>query len=152
MSDNHRRNWLDICFPRSRFDPSFPLAFWFAGLWFYLKSFLYLCYVYMLGLDPPPYPTGLLVETVYFAAAFVPCFLLGLALWHGKRWVVVPAIFFFLIDTPLLTYHVLRLAATGGLESGLTRFLEYGGLVLNLIALGWLGRFKLELGTRNPAR
>ena len=50
--DDKGQSWQ--LFPKSRFDLDFPLALWFAGLWFYLKSFLYVCYLYMLGLDPPP--------------------------------------------------------------------------------------------------
>ena len=80
------RQWLPFqWFPQRRFDPNFPLAFWFAGLWFYLKSFLYLCYIYMLGLEPPPYSTDVVFEIVYFAVTMVPALLLGLALWNEKK-------------------------------------------------------------------
>ena len=117
---------------------SFPLAFWFAGLWFYLKSFLYLCYVYMLGLNPPPYSTAVLVETAYFAATLIPCFLLGAAFWNEKKWVLLPAILFLLVDTPMLIFHVVRLTQAGYMDAGLTRVLEFGSLFLNVVALSWL--------------
>jgi hypothetical protein len=97
------RQWLPFqWFPQSRFDPSFPLAFWFAGLWFYLKSFLYLCYIYMLGLEPPPYSADVVFEIVYFAVTMVPALLLGLALWNEKKGAVIPAIIFLMVDTPVL--------------------------------------------------
>jgi len=35
---------------KRRFELDFPLVFWFAGLWLFLKSFLCLCYLYMMGL------------------------------------------------------------------------------------------------------
>ena len=80
------RQWLPFqWFPQRRFDPNFPLAFWFAGLWFDLKSFLYLCYIYMLGLEPPPYSTDVVFEIVYFAVTLVPALWLGLALWNEKK-------------------------------------------------------------------
>ena len=133
------RQWLPFqWFPQRRFDPSFPLAFWFAGLWFYLKSFLYLCYIYMLGLEPPPYSTDVVFEIVYFAVTMVPALLLGLALWNEKKGAVIPAIIFLMVDTPVLLYHVIRLGQEGFLDSGLTRALEFGSLVLNVVALGWL--------------
>ena len=72
-------------FPRARLDDDFPMALWLAGLWFYLKSFLYLCYLYMLGLDPTPYSTPAKVEIAYFAVAFVPSLLLGMALWNRRE-------------------------------------------------------------------
>jgi hypothetical protein len=125
-------------FPRRRFDTSFPLALWFAGLWFYLKSFLYVCYLYMLGLDPPPYLDAVVVEIVYFAVTIIPAFLLGLMLWNERKWIVPWAIAFLFVDTPLLIFHVLRLRDAGYLDSGLTMALEFGSLILNVIALGWL--------------
>jgi hypothetical protein len=133
------RQWLPFqWFPQRRFDPDFPLAFWFAGLWFYLKSFLYLCYIYMLGLEPPPYSTAVDFEIVYFAVTMIPALLLGLALWNEKKRFLIPAIIFLMIDTPVLLYHVIRLGQEGFLDSGLTRVLEFGSLVLNVVALGWL--------------
>lgn len=133
------RQWLPFqWFPQRRFDSDFPLAFWFAGLWFYLKSFLYLCYVYMLGLEPPPYSTIVDFEIVYFAVTMIPALLLGLALWNEKKSVVIPAIVFLMVDTPVLLYHVIRLGQEGFLDSGLTRVLEFGSLLLNVVALGWL--------------
>jgi len=133
------RQWLPVLFfPQRRFDPDFPLAFWFAGLWFYLKSFLYLCYIYMFGLEPPPYSPEVWFEIVYFAVTMIPAFLLGLALWNEKKRVIIPAIIFLMVDTPVLFYHVMRLAHEGFLDSGLTRVLEFGSLVLNVVALGWL--------------
>jgi hypothetical protein len=125
-------------FPQRRFDADFPLAFWFAGLWFYLKSFLYLCYIYMLGLEPPPYSTAVDFEIVYFAVTMIPALLLGLALWNEKKGAVIPAMIFLMVDTPVLLYHVIRLGQEGFLDSGLTRVLEFGSLVLNVVALGWL--------------
>jgi len=134
--DNNGQSWR--LFPKRRFDLDFPLALWFAGLWFYLKSFLYVCYLYMLGLDPPPYSGDVIVEIVYFAVAILPAFLLGLMLWNERKWIVNWAIAFLIIDTPMLIYHVWRLNAAGYLDSGLTNVLEFGSLVLNVVALGWL--------------
>jgi hypothetical protein len=130
--------WTRKLFPLRRFDPDFPLAFWFAGLWFYLKGFLYLCTLYMIGLEPAPYALDVKVEIVYFAVAVIPSLLLGLALWNEKRSALKPAIVFLVVDTPFLLFHVIRLAETGMLESGLTNVLEYGGLALNLVAVCWL--------------
>lgn len=139
-------------FPSRRFDPSFPLAFWFAGLWFYLKSFLYLCYVYMLGLDPPPYSPAVIVETAYFGATLIPCFLLGAAFWNERKWVVLPAILFLLVDTPMLIFHVVRLAQAGYMDSGLTRILEFGSLLLNVVAIGWLFGYYSSTRSSSAAR
>ncbi len=152
-----RGNWLGVrFFPDRRFDPDFPLAFWFAGLWLYLKSFLYLCYLYKLGLDPPPYPPGAFLEIVYFAVAVIPAFLLGLGLWNEKRWVVLLAVAFFFVDTPFLIKHLFRLASSGYLEPGLTRVLEYGNLLLNIVATVWLIAFRtgqdLERSNRAASR
>jgi len=135
MSD---QNWLSHWFPQRRFDPDFPTALWFAGLWFYLKSFLYFCYVYMLGTEPPPYDAWTWTEIYYFAGAMIPSLLLGLAMWREKKNMVWIAIAFFLIDTPMLVFHVKRLAELGFLDSGLTKALEFGSLGLNFVALGWL--------------
>jgi hypothetical protein len=125
-------------FPDRRLDTDFPLPVWFAGLWFYLKSFLYLCYVYMLGIEPPPFSTPAMVEIVYFSATMVPALLLGLAMWNEKEKYYFPAIAFLVVDTPFLFYHVMRLDQGGFLDSGLTKVLEFGSLALNVIALGWL--------------
>jgi len=135
-------------FPRRRFEPDFPLVFWFAGLWFYLKSFLYLCYVYMMGLDPPPYATAVIVETAYFTITAIPCFLLGAAFWNQKSVVVLPSILFLAVDTPVLVYHVIRYAQAGYLDSGLTRALEFGSLLLNVVSLGWLFGYYSSSKTR----
>lgn len=129
---------LSYWFPRRRFELDFPLVFWFAGLWLYLKSFLYLCYVYMMGIEPPPFPTSVIMEIIYFGAAMIPSLMLGAGLWHERKWVVVPAILFFGLDTPVLLIHVLRLASAGFLDSGLTKMLELGSLVLNVVSIGWL--------------
>ena len=130
--------WTALWFPERRFDLDFPLPLWFAGLWFYLKSFLYLCYVWMAGMDPPPYPTAVIVETIYFGAMIVPSLLLGLAMWNDKKRFIVPALVLLGIDTPFLFFHVLRLAEAGFLASDLTRVMEIGALILNVIAFGWL--------------
>ncbi len=125
-------------FPDRRFEPDFPLPVWFAGLWFYLKSFLYLCYVYMLGLEPPPYSIFATVEIVYFGAMIVPCLLLGRAMWNEREKYYFPAAVFLCIDTPFLLYHVIRLAEGGLLDSLITKVFEFGSFGLNVIALGWL--------------
>lgn len=130
--------WLSSLFPGRRFAPDFPLVYWFVGLWFYLKSFLYLCYVYMLGVDPPPYTTTMILEMAYFGLAMAPSFILAASLWQGRNWVLIPAILFLVIDTPVLLFHVQRLAQAGFLESGLTEILEFGSLGLNVVSLGWL--------------
>jgi hypothetical protein len=126
--------WL----PDRRFDKDFPLAFWFAGLWLYLKSFLYLCNVYTIGLEPPPYPMPVLVEALYFGAAIIPSFLIGFALWNEKKWVLTWAILFLLLDTPLLLFHVWRMDQAGFLDSGLSKVLEFGSLGLNIMSVAWL--------------
>ncbi|HMK37279.1 MAG TPA: hypothetical protein VK463_19555 [Desulfomonilaceae bacterium] len=125
-------------FPAERFAPDFPLAVWFAGLWFYLKSFLYVSYVYMLGLEPPPYTGATLVEIIYFLVTMVPFLLLGMAMWNRKEKFYVPAVVLLGIDTPFLLFHVFRLAQGGFLDSGLTKVLEFGSLGLNVVALAWL--------------
>jgi hypothetical protein len=132
------RLWGLQWFPKRRFDTDFPLALWFAGLWFYLKSFLYLCYVYMLGLDPPPYSGSIKFEIAYFTVAMIPSLLLGLAMWNEKKHFAWAAILFLGIDTPILFFHVLRLASAGFLDAGLTSVLEFGSLALNVIAFVWL--------------
>lgn len=124
--------------PERRFDANFPLAFWFAGLWMYLKSFLYLCNVYSMGLEPPPYSSFVTAEAIYFGVMIVPAFLLGLALWNEKKWAVALAIAFLLLDTPVLLFHVMRLDSAGFLDSGLTKVLEFGALGLNVASLAWL--------------
>jgi hypothetical protein len=138
MNRTGDKPWTLRWFPQRRFDPDFPLAFWFAGLWFYLKGFLYVCNLYMIGLEPAPYALDVKVEIVYFSVAFIPSVLLGMALWNEKRSALKAAIFFLVADTPFLLFHVMRLAGAGMLESGLTNVLEYGGLALNVMALGWL--------------
>jgi hypothetical protein len=135
---NASESWTSRWFPKSRFDVDFPLVLWFVGLWLYLKSFLYLCYVYMFGLEPLPLPTASMVEVVYFVITIVPCLLLGRAMWNDKRNFVVPSIVFMAIDTPFLIFHILRLADAGYLDSGLTTVLELGSLTLNIISLAWL--------------
>ena len=135
---NETESWTTRWFPDRRFDADFPLVLWFAGLWLYLKSFLYLCYIYMFGLEPQPLPTASLVEVVYFAVVMVPSLLLGMALWNDKRRFVTPAVAFLLVDTPFLVFHVIRLAQAGYLESGLTSVLEIGSLALNVISFSWL--------------
>lgn len=135
-------------FPQRRFDLDFPLVLWFAGLWFYLKSFLYLCYVYMLGLDPPPYP----METFYFALGIVPALLLGIALWNDKKRLLLPAIIFLGVDTPVMLLHIRRLSHAGFLDSGLTMVLEYGSLGLNVLAFGWLVGFYTSIRATSSER
>jgi hypothetical protein len=125
-------------FPERRFQDNFPLVFWFAGLWFYLKSFLYLCYLYMLGLDPTPYSTAATFEIFYFAIAMIPAFVLGVAFWNEKAIALAAGVVYLIIDTPILSFHVLRMADEGYLDSGLTQFLEIGSLAMNVIILGWL--------------
>lgn len=139
--------WSYRFFPERRFDPNFPLVFWFAGLWFYLKSFLYLCYLYGLGLEPT-YDFYHKIEIVYFLIAFLPAFLLGMALWNDKKWAHRVSVVFLIIDTPFLLLHVVRLAQSGYLNTGLTKFLELGSLGLNFLALGWLISHFAALRTR----
>jgi hypothetical protein len=138
MEPKRKQSFLDLLFPERRFDSDFPLVFWFGGLWFYLKSFLYICYVYIQGLEPQPYPFKVVLETAYFGIAIIPAFLVGLAMWNEKKWVVLPAIAFLVLDTPMLLLHIMRLGDAGFLDSGLTKVLEFGSLGLNLLALGWL--------------
>jgi hypothetical protein len=155
MSD---RTWWNLrWFPERRMDPDFPLALWLAGLWFYLKSFLYFCYVYMTGVEPPPYPPSVIAETAYFGLTIVPCLLLGLAMWNEKKRYVFPAMLFLGLDTPVLALHVLRLADGGFLDSGLTKAMELGSLTINLIAFVWLVAYftaskTTSLSSRNTAR
>ncbi len=125
-------------FPEQRFDAAFPVAVWFSGLWLYLKSFLYVCYLYNLGIEPPPYGPGALLEIAYFGLAAFPSFFLAMALWNRKESSVVPALLFLAVDTPFLLYHVIRLGQMGFLDSGLTRIVEFGSLALNGIAIGLL--------------
>jgi hypothetical protein len=125
-------------FPGERLNPDFPLAIWFAGLWCYFKAFLYLCYVYMLGLEPPPYSTGTICEVVYFGITMIPFALLGYELWHRVGRFVLLAVLMLAVDTPILFAHVWRLGTLGFLDSTLTKVLEFGGLLLNVVALSWL--------------
>jgi hypothetical protein len=129
---------LDQWFPKRRLNTDFPLVLWFAGLWFYLKSFLYLCNAYTAGMDPPPYPLSVIVETVYFALAIIPALLLGKAMWNESRRMVVWAIVFLGIDMPILLFHVFRLGYGGFLDSGLNKALEIGSLGLDFLVFGWL--------------
>ncbi len=130
-------NW-DRLPGQRRFEEDFPLVYWFAGLWLFLKSFLCLCYLYMIGLEPSPYSLSAWVEVIYFAVAFGPALWLAIALWNETRNAVKLAIIFFIVDTPLLFFHVLNVSKVGGLESGLTMVLEFGSLGLNFVSLGWL--------------
>jgi hypothetical protein len=131
-------SWTTRWFPQRRFDTDFPLVLWFAGLWFYLKSFLYLCYVYMFGLEPQPLPMASMIEVVYFAIMIIPSLLLGMAMWNDRRRYIGPAIAFLAVDTPVLIYHILRLMDAGYLDVGLTSVLELGSLTLNVISFSWL--------------
>jgi hypothetical protein len=125
-------------FPRERFNDDFPLVYWAAGLWLYLKSFLYLCNLYVIGLEPQPYQFAIKIEIAYFALAFAPAFLLGLMMWNRPRSFGLAAIVFLVLDTPFLIFHIINLSQTNFLDSGLTKLLEYTSLGLNFLALGWL--------------
>ncbi len=116
----------------------FPAGLLVRGTMVYLKGFLYLCYLYMLGLEPPPYSDSVKFEIIYFAVAMIPSVLLGLAMWNEKRRYTWVAILFLVIDTPILFSHVMRLWEEGYLDAGLTGVLEIGSLVLNVIAFAWL--------------
>ncbi len=138
MNEITHKGWSYKIFPERRFDSDFPLPFWFAGLWLYLKAFLYICYLYGLGLEPTPYTIPMKVEIAYFAVAFLPAFIIGLGLWNQKKWAHSTSVVFLVVDTPFLVYHVWRLADAGYLSTGLTKFLELGSLGINFLALGWL--------------
>lgn len=144
MSESRGGRILEKCFPARRFDADFPIAVWLAGLWLYLKGFLYICYLYMLGLEPAPYSLYAQIEIVYFLIAFLPALILGFALWNEKRWAVKTAAGFFLIDTPFLLFHVWRLMKGEFLDTGLVKFLEFGSLGLNLLALGMLAGLLMQ--------
>lgn len=131
-------SWTNRWFPQRRFDVHFPLVLWLAGLWFYLKTFLYICYVYMFGLEPQPLPVDSMIEVVYFALMIIPSLLLGMAMWNDRRRYIVPAIGFLALDTPVLIFHILRLSEAGYLDAGLTSVLELGSLTLNVISFAWL--------------
>ncbi len=133
--------YLNNWFPERRLDPDFPLALWFGGLWLYLKSFLYICYLYMIGTDEPSSTMTVKIEITYFALAFVPAFLLGARLWNERSGAVAMSMAFLLVDTPILVIHVLRLSAEGFLNPGLTKLLEFGGLGLNILCMAWLGQY-----------
>ncbi len=133
--------FLDGLFPDRRLDLDFPLAVWFAGLWLYLKSFLYLCYLYMIGTDEQSFTPLLTVEVGYFLMAFVPALLLACALWNEKKGAVGWALAFLVVDTPVLVLHIFRLSMEGFLAPGLTKVLEFGSLGLNMICLVWLGQY-----------
>jgi hypothetical protein len=124
--------------PQKRFDDDFPLVFWATGLWLYLKSFLYICNLYVIGLEPQPYQLALKVEIVYFAIAFLPAFFLGLMMWNRPRAFELLAVVFLVLDTPFLIFHIINLSQANFLESGLTKLLEYTSLGLNFLILGWL--------------
>lgn len=94
--------------------------------------------MYMLSTEPQPYSLWMWIEIGYFTAAMIPSLLLGVAMWREKKKLVSLAVLFLVIDTPMLTYHVMRLAEGGFLDSGLTKFLEFGSMALNFISLGWL--------------
>ncbi|MEW6348835.1 MAG: hypothetical protein AB1646_07205 [Thermodesulfobacteriota bacterium] len=135
------RKYLNEWFPERRLDPDFPLALWFGGLWLYLKSFLYICYLYMIGTDEPSSTITVKVEITYFALAFIPAFFLAVRLWNERSGAAGMAMTFLLIDTPILVMHVLRLSAEGFLNPGLTKLLEFGGLGLNILCMAWLGQY-----------
>ena len=92
----------------------------------------------MLGLDPTPYSAAATFEIFYFAIAMIPAFVLGVAFWNEKAIALAAGIVYLIIDTPILSFHVLRMADEGYLDSGLTQFLEIGSLAMNVIILGWL--------------
>jgi hypothetical protein len=133
--------YLNHWFPDRRLDPGFPLALWFAGLWLYLKSFLYVCYLYMIGTEEPSATLIVKVEIAYFALAFIPALFLGCALWNEKKGAAGLAIAFLLVDTPLMVLHVFRLSTEGFLTPGLTKILEFGSLGLNVLCVAWLGQY-----------
>ena len=141
MGQNSILNRLNL-FPERRFETDFPLVYWFAGLWFYLKGFLYVCFLFMIGSDPGPYEPAVLFEIGYFSIAFIPALILGFGFWNEKKWALAPALVFLLADTPILLFRILRLADAGFMDSGLTQIFEIGGLFLNLATLGWLFAFK----------
>ncbi len=138
MSERREKFWLLNWYPERRFAPDFPLAFWFVGLWFLLKSFVCLCQIYSIGLEPPPYSTWVKIELWYFAFACVVSVVMGLALWNEKKAVTKPALFFLIVDSPMLLFHIMYLTSIGYLDSGIQMVLEYGSLTLNVICLGWL--------------
>ncbi|MGD9818585.1 MAG: hypothetical protein AB7V04_07770 [Desulfomonilaceae bacterium] len=129
-------------FPDRRFDLDFPLVYWFAGLWFYLKGFLYICFLYMIGSDPGPYEPAVMFETFYFTIMVIPALVLGYGFWNEKAWAPTPGLIYLFIDTPVILFRVLRLAEAGFLDSGLTQVFELGGFFLNLFALIWLFIFR----------
>lgn len=146
-----KHGFWEFWFPERRFEEDFPMALWFAGLWFYLKSFLYLCNVYMAGLEPPPYRGFTLVEIAYFAAAIIPAFLLGFAMWREKKKFIIPAVLFLVVDTPFLFMHVMNLYKLGFLDSALTKVLEFGALFINVMALGCLVGYATLMNRRSSA-
>ncbi len=133
--------YLNQWFPDRRLDPEFPLPLWFGGLWLYLKSFLYICYLYMIGTDEPSSTFTVKVEIVYFTLAFIPAFILGVRLWNERKGAAGLAIAFLLVDTPIMLMHVLRLSAEGFLNPGLTKLLEFGSLGLNILCIAWLAQY-----------
>ena len=151
MNHTQDKGFFSFCFPQRRFDHDFPMVVWFVGLWFYLKGFLYLCYFYVLGLEPSPFSPDLITETVYFGAVCIPVFFLAYSLWNEKGWARTVALIFLIVDTPMLHMHIQRLDEARYLEAGLTVVLEYGGLGLNLLSIGWLIGYFLS-GPRSTTR
>ena len=100
----------------------------------------------MLGLDPTPYSPVAKFEIIYFAVALLPAFILGIAFWNEKAFASTIGVIYLIIDTPILGFHVLRMADEGYLDSGLTQFLEIGSLAMNVIVLGWL------IGSRSASK
>jgi hypothetical protein len=96
----------------------------------------------MLGSDPGPYEPAIIFETFYFSIALIPAVILGYAFWNEKEWALTPAIVYLLLDSPILLFRVLRLAEAGFLDSGLTQVFELGGLILDLVTLGWLFAYR----------
>lgn len=148
MSEKSPKVWFLNWFPARRFEPDFPLVFWFAGLWFLLKAFLYFCNVYAIGLEPSPYPLSIKIEIAYFSVACIVSLLFGLALWNEKHGAAKPAAIFLIIDTPMLLFHIILLSEAGFLDFGITVALEFGSLALNLVSLGWLITYRTQEATR----
>lgn len=148
MNEKPEKVWFLNWFPTRRFELDFPLVFWFSGLWFLLKAFLYLCNVYAIGLEPSPYLLSVRIELVYFGAACIVSLMFGLALWNEKKGASKPAAIFLIVDTPMLLFHIIRLSEAGFLDSGITVALEFGSLALNLISLVWLIAYRTQEAAR----
>ena len=139
MNERQDKPWILNWFPERRFAPDFPLVLWFVGLWFLLKSFVCLCQFYSIGLEPPSsYDTWVRTELWYFGAACIASLLLGLALWNEKKLATKLALFFLIVDTPMLFFHIMYLYSIQYLDSAIQMVLEFGSLGLNVICLGWL--------------